>query len=64
MNEDQKELREKLQAIISKGLVAKAIASKTGIAMDVLSRFKNGYICLCASDASRLEEYLDKVIIP
>ena len=64
MNEDQKELREKLQAIISKGLVAKAIASKTGIAMDVLSRFKNGYICLCTSDASRLETYLDKVIIP
>ncbi len=64
MNEDQKELREKLQAITSKGLVAKAIASKTGIAMDVLSRFKNGYICLCASDASRLETYLDKVIIP
>lgn len=64
MNEDQKELREKLQAIISKGLVAKAIASKTGIAMDVLSRFKNGYICLCAPDASRLETYLDKVIIP
>lgn len=64
MNEDQKELREKLQVIISKGLVAKAIASKTEISMDILSRFKNGHICLCESDASRLDTYLNKVIIP
>lgn len=62
MNEDQKELREKLQVIISKGLVAKAIASKTEISMDILSRFKNGHICLCESDASRLDTYLNKVI--
>ena len=64
MNQDQNELREKLKVITSKGLVAKAIASKTGISMDILSRFKNGYVCLCESDASRLETYLDKVVIP
>lgn len=64
MNENQNQLREKLNTIISDGLVAKAIAAKTGIAMDILSRFKNGHICLREPDASRLEEYLDKVVLP
>lgn len=60
----QSELREMLCMIISKGLMAKAISNKTGITTDILSRFKNGHICLCDSDASNLESYLDKVVIP
>ena len=58
------ELREKLCVIITKGLMAKAISDKTGITTDILSRFKNGHICLCDADASKLESYLDKVVIP
>lgn len=61
---NQNELRERLCAIIANGLMAKAIASKTGITTDILSRFKNGHICLCDTDASKLESYLDKVVIP
>ena len=61
---NQEELREKLNIIIGNGLVAKAIAEKTGIGTDYLSRFKNGRICLCKDDADRLEKYLDKVVIP
>lgn len=64
MSQNQNELREKLNATIASGLVAKAIAAKTGIATDYLSRFKNGHICLCEGDANMLEAYLDKVIIP
>lgn len=64
MSQDQNELREKLNVITASGLVAKVIASKTGIAVDILSRFKNGRVCLCEADASRLEAYLDKVVIP
>lgn len=60
----QKELREKLCAIIADGLMSKAIAAKTGITTDILSRFKNGHICLCDADASKLESYLEKVVIP
>lgn len=37
--------------------------NKTGITTDILSRFKNGHICLCDADASKLESYLDKVVI-
>ena len=62
MNEN--ELRTKLISIIAKGLMAKAISDKTGITTDILSRFKNGHICLCDSDASKLESYLDMVVIP
>lgn len=61
---NQNELREKLNDIIANGLMAKAIASKTGITTDILSRFKNGHICLCEDDAEVLEAYLDKVVIP
>lgn len=61
---NQESLREKLNVTIASGLVAKAIARKTGITMDILSRFKNGHICLCKIDANVLEEYLDKVVIP
>ena len=60
----QNELRERLCIVISKGLMAKAISGKTGITTDILSRFKNGHICLCDADASKLELYLDKVVIP
>lgn len=62
MNQDS--LREKLNHVIASGLVAKAISNKKGVTTDVLSRFKNGYVCLCENDAIRLESYLDKVVIP
>lgn len=60
---NQNELRKELNIIIANGLMAKAIASKTGITTDILSRFKNGHICLCDADAYKLETYLDKVNI-
>lgn len=62
MNQDL--LRENLNHVIASGLVAKAISKKTGVTTDVLSRFKNGYVCLCEDDANRLEAYLNKVVIP
>lgn len=62
MNQDL--LRENLNHVIASGLVAKAISNKTGVTTDVLSRFKNGYVCLCEDDADRLEAYLNKVVIP
>lgn len=62
MNQDL--LRENLNHVIASGLVAKAISNKTGVTTDVLSRFKNGYVCLCEDDANRLEAYLNKVVIP
>lgn len=62
MNQD--DLRVKLNAIVSKGLVAKAIADKVEISPDNFSRFRNGHICLCQKDAERLEAFLDKVVIP
>lgn len=61
---NQNELREKLMVTIANGLTSKAIASKTGIATDILSRFKNGYICLCDNDSTKLSVFLDKVVIP
>ncbi len=64
MDQNQNELREKLNITVASGLVAKAVAAKTGIATDYLSRFKNGHICLCQDDADRLKAYLDKVVIP
>lgn len=62
MNQDL--LRENLNHVIASGLVAKAISNKTGVTTDVLSRFKNGYVCLCEEDANRLEAYLNQVVIP
>ncbi len=64
MDQNQNEVREKLNITVASGLVAKAVAAKTGIATDYLSRFKNGHICLCQDDADRLKAYLDKVVIP
>lgn len=61
---DQELLRNKLNDVIALGLVAKAISKSTNISNDILSRFKNGHICLCQSDADRLKAYLDKVVIP
>lgn len=61
---EQEELRKKLKDILSAGLIAKVIAEKTSISTDILSRFKNGHICLCVADAKRLERYLDKIVIP
>lgn len=63
-NMNQEPLRERLNHVIDSGLVARAIAGKTGITTDVLSRFKNGYVCLCEDDALALESYLNKVVIP
>ena len=57
---NQNELREKLCVIITKGLMAKAISDKTGITTDILSRFKNGHICLCDSDASKYSSVVPK----
>ena len=62
MNQDS--LREKLNHVIASGLVAKAISARTGITTDVLSRFKNGYVCLLEDDFKRLKDYLDKVVLP
>jgi hypothetical protein len=61
---NQTDLRNKLINVIENGLVAKIIAQKTNIPQDVLSRFKNGKVCLCVSDAVRLERYLLLVQIP
>lgn len=61
---NQTDLRNKLIYVIENGLVAKIIAQKTDIPQDVLSRFKNGKVCLCQDDAVRLEKYLSLVQIP
>ena len=61
---DQENLRNKLIQVIDSGLSAKSISMKVNIASDYLSRFKNNHICLCREDAERLENYLDKVVIP
>lgn len=61
---NQTDLRNKLICVVENGLVAKIIAQKTDIPQDVLSRFKNGKVCLCEPDAIRLEKYLSLVQIP
>lgn len=61
---NQTDLRSKLLYVVENGLVAKIIAQKTDIPTDVLSRFKNGKVCLCTDDANRLEKYLSLVQIP
>ena len=62
--ENQDSLREKLNHVIASGLVAKAISIRTGVPADVLSRFKNGHVCLCVDDAYSLQNYLDKIVLP
>lgn len=61
---NQTDLRNKLICVVENGLVAKIIAQKTDIPQDVLSRLKNGKVCLCEPDAIRLEKYLSLVQIP
>lgn len=60
----QEELKNKFISIVQAGLSAKSIAQYTDIDYKDLSRFKNGHIYLCESDAKRLEKYLDDVVIP
>lgn len=60
----QEELKKKFLSIVQAGLSAKSIAESTNIDYKDLSRFKNGHIYLGESDANRLNEYLDKVVIP
>lgn len=61
---DQDLLRQRLNKVIASGLVAKAISKRTDISTEILSRFKNGYVCLCEKDKNRLENYLAKVVLP
>lgn len=61
---DQELLRQRLNEVIASGLVAKAISKRTDISTEILSRFKNGHVCLCEKDKDRLEAYLDKVVLP
>ena len=61
---NQEELKEKLINIVMSGLSAKAISKHTDITYDILAKFKQGKLYLCPNDANRLEQYLDKVIIP
>lgn len=60
----QEELRDKLIYVTENGLVAKVISQKVQIPPDVLSRFKNGKVCLCEPDTVRLEKYLSLVQLP
>lgn len=64
MNQNQDLLRDRLNSVIASGLAAKAISKRTGITTDVMSRFKNGHVCLCECDKNRLEDYLNKVALP
>ncbi len=61
---NQNDLRNKLICVLENGLVAKIIAQRTEIPPDVLSRFKNGKVCLCQKDADKLDKYLSLVKIP
>ncbi len=63
-NMDQEILRKKLKETIASGFVARAISRQTGIAPNVLSRFKNGYTRLGIGEAKILEAYLNEVKIP
>lgn len=61
---NQYDLRNHLMAVVNNGLSAKAIARKTGVSQDMLSKFKTGKLFLCEADAAKLEEYLSQVRIP
>ena len=62
MNQD--ELREKFNRILSLGLVAKAISPRVNIGAEMLSKFKKGHVNLSNSACIRLNNYLDRVVIP
>lgn len=57
-------VRNKLIEITNKGLMLKAIALNIGLDANELSRFKGGMDCLKESDANKLSEYLNAVVIP
>ena len=61
---NQKELRDKLIAVVDSGLNARAIANHTKISYDVLAKYKQGKIYLIPTDADKLEKYLSLVQIP
>lgn len=44
MDQNQNELREKLNITVASGLVAKAVAAKTGIATDCLSQIGRAHV--------------------
>jgi hypothetical protein len=60
----QEKLREKLIEVIQLGLNAKSIAGHAGISYDILAKFKQGKLCLIPDDVRKLENYLNKVVIP
>lgn len=60
---DQEKLKSKLIDIVDAGLHARAIAKKTGITYDILAKFKQGRLYLNPNDYTKLEVYLDKVVI-
>lgn len=58
---DQEKLKNRLiYATTEIGLKAKQISKYTGITQTDISRFKNGQIMLCLSDAQKLASYFDK----
>lgn len=61
---NQKELRDKLIAVVDSGLNARAIANHTKISYDVLAKYKQGKMYLIPTDADKLEKYLSLVQIP
>ena len=60
---DQEVLKSKLIDIIESVLHARAIAKKTGITYDILAKFKQGRLYLNPNDYTKLETYLNKVVI-
>ncbi len=57
---NQNELKTRLNYAVNQvGLKAKNISEKTGIMQSDISRFKNGQIMLCISDAFKLQKYFD-----
>lgn len=58
---DQEQLKKRLlYATTEIGLKAKQISKYTGISQADISRFKNGQIMLCLSDAKKLNNYFDR----
>lgn len=64
MAHNNNSVRKKLIEINSQGLMLKAIALNVGVDVNDLSRFKGGMDCLKESDANKLSEYLNAVVIP
>ena len=64
MAHNNNSVRKKLIEINNQGLMLKAIALNVGVDVNDLSRFKGGMDCLKESDANKLSEYLNAVVIP